>query len=94
MLYKPNQRRFVFAFLLIFAFIITIFEWFDTIKNPGIVPLYLIGTAVYILLFHKFLAPNCPQKYKRFLKKIGDIGTTVGILEILAIIICKIAEQI
>lgn len=94
MLYHPNQRRFVFTFLLGLAAIMTIFEWNISNKNPGILPLCLIGTALYMLLFHKFLSRNCARDKKELFKKLGDLGTTAGIIEISIILLSKIVEQI
>lgn len=94
MLYHPNLRRFVFAFLLGLAVIMTVFEWNSDDKNPGILPMFLIGTALYMLVFHKFLSRNCAKDQKELFKKLGDLGTTAGIIEISIILISKIAEQI
>ncbi len=94
MLYHPNLRRFVFAFLLGLAAVMTIFEWNSGDKNPGVLPMFLIGTALYILVLHKLIATNCNEEYEDLFRKFGDIGTTAGIIEISIILISKIAEQI
>ncbi len=95
MLYQPNTRRLVFALLMALSVIMTIFEWSDSYRiHPATIPLLLVGTAVYMLIFHKFLVPNSEKGSRDTLKKFGDLGTTAGIIEISIIIIDKIASQI